>query len=185
MRKLGLLAVFLVGAALIVSGVSLARGGDNDNGRTSARLIGYEEVPAIVTDGRGSFSARIRNDSIEYTLRYDGLEGGTVLFAHIHIGQRDVNGGVSAFLCGGGGKPPCPPADDAEVEGTITPANVVGPAGQGVAAGEFADLIAAIKAGVAYANVHTQTYPGGEIRGQLGKGNRGNGGGDRDKDDDD
>jgi hypothetical protein len=44
---------------------------------------------------------------------------------------------------------------------------VTGPAGQGVAAGELADLIRAIRAGAAYVNVHTATYPTGEIRGQI------------------
>jgi hypothetical protein len=46
----------------------------------------------------------------------------------------------------------------------------VGPAGQGIAAGEFDELVRAIKAGVTYANVHSEMFPGGEIRGQLGRG---------------
>jgi len=36
-----------------------------------------------------------------------------------------------------------------------------------ILAGELADVIAAICAGVAYANVHTTLSPGGEIRGQI------------------
>jgi hypothetical protein len=42
----------------------------------------------------------------ELTFRLDsaGLSG-PPLEAHIHIGQRKVNGGVSVFFCGGGGKP--------------------------------------------------------------------------------
>ena len=36
---------------------------------------------------------------------YEGLQGGNSLFAHVHFAQRGVNGGVSFFLCGGGGKP--------------------------------------------------------------------------------
>jgi hypothetical protein len=43
----------------------------------------------------------------------------------------------------------------------------VGPTGQGIAAGEFAELVRAIKAGRTYVNVHTTKYPGGEIRGQI------------------
>ncbi|MBA3245914.1 MAG: CHRD domain-containing protein, partial [Actinobacteria bacterium] len=60
--------------------------------------------------------------------------------------------------------------------------NVIGPSSQGIAAGEFAELLAAIRAGKTYANVHTSLFPGGEIRAQLGK-NRGDKG-DREKDDD-
>ena len=49
-----------------------------------------------------------------------------------------------------------------EVEGVITAANVVGPLGQGVAAGDFA-----LRAGQTYVNVHTTRSPGGEIRSQI------------------
>jgi hypothetical protein len=54
-----------------------------------------------------------------------------------------------------------------DVMGTITAAQVVGPAGQGIAAGEFEELVRAIKTGVTYANVHSTKFPGGEIRGQI------------------
>jgi hypothetical protein len=39
----------------------------------------------------------------------------------------------------------------------------------GIAPGEFDELIAAIRAGATYANVHTVGRPGGEIRGQIGR----------------
>ena len=191
MRKLGLLVFAIAGAGLVLAGVSLARGGDDDNGRTGTRLLGYNETPAAIsTDGRGTFEARIGSNVIEYKLRYRNLEGGNVLFAHIHLGQRHTSGGVMAFLCGGGGKPACPAgstSSDVTVEGTITPANVVAIPAQGIALNEFDELVDAINAGAAYVNVHTTTYAGGEIRGQLGKGNRGqdNGKGKgKDKDDD-
>ncbi len=53
------------------------------------------------------------------------------------------------------------------VTGTITPANVIGPAAQGIAAGQWDKIVAAMRAGVAYANVHTTNFPQGEIRGQI------------------
>jgi hypothetical protein len=59
------------------------------------------------------------------------------------------------------------PGDGPEAWGTLTAANVVGPAGQLVAAGEFAELVRAIKSGVTYANVHTTAVTAGEIRGQI------------------
>jgi hypothetical protein len=53
------------------------------------------------------------------------------------------------------------------VTGLLTQANVVGPAGQGIPPTQFAEIVAAIRAGVAYVNVHSSTFLGGEIRGQL------------------
>src|SRR6185295_3760726 len=88
------------------------------------------------------------------------------------LDRRSVSrttGGVSAFLCGGGSKGACP-TPSGTAEGTIVPADVVGPAGQGIAAGEFAELVRAIRDGYTYANVHTTKYASGEIRGQIGHG---------------
>ena len=87
------------------------------------------------------------------------------------MGARAVNGGVSAFLCtnlGNGpiGTPTCP-LTEGTVTGVITPATVVGPANQGIAAGEFGELVRAIRAGATYANLHTTANAGGEIRGQI------------------
>jgi hypothetical protein len=136
----------------------------------NATLDSFQEVPAIVTGGNGTLQMTLVNPTtLEFTLTYGGLEGGNVLFAHIHVGQLSVNGGVSAFFCGGGSKPACPasaPAN-APVTGMIVPADVIGPAGQGVNAGNFDKLVRAMRGGVTYGNVHTMTFPGGEIRGQL------------------
>jgi hypothetical protein len=134
-----------------------------------ADLTGYEEVPAVSTGASGEFRARISRDetAIEFALTYEGIEGGNVLFAHIHVGQLSVNGGVSAFLCGGGGKPACP-SPSGTVEGTILPADVLGPGGaQQVPPGALDELVAAIRADAAYVNVHSDVSPGGEIRGQI------------------
>jgi len=132
----------------------------------TATLSGFEEVPAISTAGRGEFSAQLNDEetTLTYELEYSGLEG-TATAAHVHLGQRGVNGGISFFLCGGGNKPACPA--QGTVTGTVVAADVTGPAGQGIEPGEFAEIIAAMKSGVTYANVHSDKHPGGEIRGQL------------------
>jgi hypothetical protein len=44
---------------------------------------------------------------------------------------------------------------------------VVGPTAQGIAPGEFAELVQAIRARAAYANIHTTAFPAGEIRDQV------------------
>lgn len=135
--------------------------------RVHARLDGSQEVPATMSEGEGEFRAFVKESAqtIEYRLSYEDLDG-EATFSHIHIGQPGANGGVSAFLCGGGGKPACPPAGGT-VRGTITPEDVVGPAGQRVLAGDFERLVRAIRKGLAYVNVHTTLVPGGEIRGAI------------------
>jgi hypothetical protein len=131
-----------------------------------AELSGFEEVPAVSSTGQGEFEAEIGAAAIEFELRYEALEGMTTLAAHIHLGQKDVNGGIIAFLCGGGGKPACTPTAGT-FSGTITAADVLGPDAQGIAPGEFDEVVRAIRAGKVYANVHTDKHPGGEIRGQI------------------
>jgi CHRD domain len=134
----------------------------------TADLIGGEEVPPISTNARGFFVATVDDPAttIAFSLVYFGLEGGAAVVAHIHFGTPGVNGGVSAFLCGGGGKPACP-ADGTLFSGTIVAADVVGPAAQGITAGQFGELVRAMRNGNTYANVHNSTFGGGEIRGQI------------------
>src|SRR5436190_1716842 len=61
--------------------------------------------------------------------------------------------------------PFCPA--EGTVTGTIVAAQVLTVAGQGIDAGEFDELVAAIRAGVTYANVHSVLFPPGEIRGHI------------------
>jgi hypothetical protein len=141
--------------------------------KISEFLTGYEEVPAVSTVATGEFNATISKDEsrIDWELSYANLEG-NVLQAHIHFGQKSVNGAISVFLCtnlgnGPAGTQPCPPPP-ATISGTIFAADVTnGAAAQGIAAGELAELMRAIRAGVTYVNVHSSKFPGGEIRSQI------------------
>jgi len=140
---------------------------DDDRDQFKARLIGFGEVPAVSSTGTGRFQARIVDDSsIDFELTYEGLEGTVTTAAHVHLGNKSDSGGVSYFLCGGGGRPACT-ATSGTFTGTVTAADVIGPAAQGIAAGEIAEIIRAMRAGVTYANVHTNKHPTGEIRGQV------------------
>jgi CHRD domain len=164
MRKRTLAALLVPLAVLALVTIPALADDDDDEFRT--RLSGYLETPqSISTTGRGDFRAELKGMTLEYRLSYEGLEGGAVSAAHIHLGQKATTGGVIAFLCGGGDKPACP--QQGTVRGVIDPADVIGPSGQGIAPGEFAELVRALRQGFVYANVHTQTYPGGEIRGQV------------------
>ena len=174
--KSGLAALAMAGLAgsLMAHDDDGDRGHDRDRDRFVVRadLVGRQEVPAVSTAAHGTFRAVVDTvaNTITYRLTYDGLEG-TVTQSHVHFGQRNVNGGISFFLCSNLPNPPpgtqaCP-VPPAEVVGVITPDNVIGPAGQGIPAAAFAEIAAAIDDGFAYANVHSTLAPGGEIRGQL------------------
>jgi hypothetical protein len=161
--------------ALVLAGGTTAR--SQVVGKTLAAVLkGFQEVPAVSTVAAGFFHGTINEDetAIAYQLHYEGLEG-AVTQAHIHFGQPLVAGGIAVWLCGNTppttpppGTPSCPDSGvGPEVTGTLTADNIVGPTGQGIAAGEFAELINALRKGNAYANVHTAKFPGGEVRGQI------------------
>lgn len=180
MSRMKLLTAAVAAAAIasIVGGPVVS--GDHGNRgrrRLKAELSSFNEVPqTLSTPASGSFRGELNKDETEITYRLDFANlTGTVTQAHIHLGDRHVAGGVSVWLCGTmtnpgpAGTPVCGPGgeDEAEAEGTLTAANVVGPAGQGIAANEFAELVKAIRAGVTYVNVHSSTFGPGEIRGQI------------------
>jgi CHRD domain-containing protein len=176
---LGLAAV----AALATASIAYAAKRDHHHGsegtQFTAHLIGYNETPSINSNGVADLTLTVGTNQITFDLKYSGLSGNPVA-AHVHVGQPNVAGGVSFFFCGGGGKPSCPASISGEITGTVVPADIVGPTAQGFAAGDFASVVKAIRAGVTYANMHTANFPGGEIRGQLVGGH----GDDQDNDDD-
>ncbi len=176
MKKLSLIsALFLASGAYGLAGAETI----------SASLSGYEEVPSVSTPASGEFKAMIgRNDqSIEYELSYSGLVG-TVQQAHIHFAQPGVNGSIVVWLCETATTqhpvvalrdvtPECP--QSGSVTGMISADNVVTASmpPQQIVAGQLAEVIAAIRAGFAYVNVHaTPLNPGGEIRGQIRASNK-------------
>jgi CHRD domain len=161
--------VAVLAAVLVAGTVAVAGGGSS----IREELSGFEEDPLVrSTTGSGDFRARIHESrqELSYRLSYEDLEG-DILQAHIHLGGRHQSGGIIVFLCSNLPNPPVPtpacPPSPGSVSGTLGPDDVVGPADQGIAAGEFAELVDAIRAGVTYANVHTSLYTGGEIRAQL------------------
>jgi hypothetical protein len=170
-RRLQLAAVVAVLGLMGVVTAAVAGGG---NRHVREHLAGYAEVPSVSSTGFGVFRAEVRNTEITYRLSYGDLEG-DVTQAHIHFGHEWDAGGISAFLCsnlgnGPAGTPACPGLRAGEVSGTIEPADVVGPDGQGIAPGEYGELLRAIRSGVTYANVHSTKHPGGEIRAQIERG---------------
>ena len=131
-----------------------------------ADLRGRNEVPITLSAARGRLALTVNDDdtSVHFVLEYTGLLT-AVGAAHIHVAQPDVNGGVTVFFCGGGGRPACPPAGT--VEGDFTANDVLALTSQQLELHNLAKLLSAIRAGKTYVNLHTLTSPGGEIRGQI------------------
>ena len=167
--------LFAVATAVVgIAGFTAAAGAGDQKHDFETDMYGYEEVPAVSTTGGGQMEAEISRDETEirYVLRYRNLEAAPTQ-AHIHFGAEHTIGGISVWLCDSVANPSpvattpaCEPSP-ATIRGTLKAADVVGPANQGIAAGEFAELVRAMRAGVTYANVHSQKFGGGEIRGQF------------------
>src|SRR5512132_3899372 len=175
MRRKGMFAALVATgvAALAVAAYALAGGAGTGFNHLSATLQGYQETPSISTTGTADFTADVAKDgqSVSWQMTYSNLQG-NVAQSHIHFGQRGVAGGISVFLCtnlgnGPAGTQPCPGPHDGSISGTFGPNDGIGPTAQGIAAGEWDELVKAIDAGMAYANIHSTLWPAGEIRAQL------------------
>jgi hypothetical protein len=147
----------------------------------SATYAGFEEVGglgagetgAIFSQGKATLDLDLNKTAgtITFKLTYSGLSS-AVTQSHIHLGKEHVAGGIMVFFCTnltppmGQMPPPCP-LPGGTVTGTITAGNVVGPTAQGVTAGNFDAVVAALFSDTVYGNVHTVNFPAGEIRGQV------------------
>jgi hypothetical protein len=145
----------------------------------NARLLGFNETGAlnaesgaINTKGRGTLNLVLNSNAstATYTLTYSDLSA-PVTQAHIHFGKVHVPGGIFVFLCSNlanrpAGTQACP-SGGGTVTGTITAANVIAVPSQGITAGDFNVVVDALGSDTAYVNVHTTTFPSGEIRGQV------------------
>jgi len=147
--------------------------------KLDAQLDGLQEVAVIgspvtaivsslIVDGDGKFRAKIRNNgtALQFKLEWNDLSGNP-LAAHIHLGQPGTAGGIAIHLCGTGGKPACPLGSAGSLEGTLTAADVVAIPAQGLTAGDLEGVLQAMRAGATYVNMHTPTWPAGEIRGNI------------------
>ena len=159
----------MAGAA-VAGTVALADGGNG----IREELTGYQEDPlTLSTTGSGDFHASIqaKGDAIWYRLSYSGPRGRRSSRPTSTSGaaRRAAASPSSSAPTSATGRPARRPARPAPatITGTIKPADVIGPAAQGIAAGEFDELLDAIDGGVTYVNVHSAAYPGGEIRAQL------------------
>jgi CHRD domain len=126
-------------------------------------------VPVILTNqvngdvtatGISGFIVNSGNSKVWYQIEAEGLNG--VTQAHIHSGKVGENGPVVATLFKGNKDT----VNGALVQGSITADKLEGP----LKGKSISDLIDLFDDASAYVNVHTETFPDGEIRGQISKG---------------
>jgi hypothetical protein len=170
-------SMFLVAAGLLLV---LCDGAAAQQVRSAEQLVGGNENPPVVTDASGNFAATLFPDRIEFSLSYDVASvDSDIIQAHLHIANPGNNGGIVAFLCSNAGNTPpgatqraCPPSPG-DVEGEIVEADVLAvtdgdPAVTIIEAGDLDGLARLIRQGSVYANVHSNDFPAGEVRGQVG-----------------
>lgn len=130
-----------------------------------APMSGDQEVPAADTRARGQATFTLSSDGSELSYRLVVANLHNVTMAHIHRAPAGENGPVVAWLYPSGPPPQLIEGRSSGVlaTGTLTADNLVGQ----LAGGTLEDLVALMRAGETYVNVHTTAYPGGEIRGQI------------------
>ena len=158
MRRFAWMGVF------VLAGLASVSCNDALEGREVfvADLSGSQEVPARPTAASGTAQIIVDGNRISYSIEVDDIN--SIIQSHIHIGAPGVNGPVRLFLY------PAPPATlpapliSTTEKAILVDATVDAGAVTGVS---FADLLAAMRSGNAYVNVHTTQFPGGEIRGVI------------------
>ena len=156
MRRFGSTFAVLV----LLSAAACTKGSDNLT-IFQATLVGANEVPARGTAADGAVGLNVDGTTVHYTIEVNGITG--VTGSHIHSGAAGVNGPIRIALYPRPGVNFATTATGAVngilIEGSFTSTDVVGVT--------FDQLVEQMRAGTAYANVHTSTFPGGEIRGQV------------------
>ena len=126
-----------------------------------ATLTGAEENPAVLTGAVGTAEVAIDGGSRELTvsLRLFNIPTGTTA-GHIHTGPRGVNGPVVIDF-------PIPAGRTGDIALDFRVNQGQFRARPEIGINTMEDMIQTIVGGGAYVNIHSTTFPGGEIRGQL------------------
>ena len=149
---------------IVAAAFALAACGGSSGPAThfTATLSGANEVPANASTATGTASYTLNGTTVNYTITYTGLSAAPS-GSHIHVGPAGVSGSVVVPFTG------LPTTTSGTFSGSFTASNVAAGTAGGVTitAGSLDSLLAAMRAGNTYTNVHAApTYGGGEIRGQ-------------------
>ena len=132
----------------------------------SATLSGKDEVPPTESNSTGTAKFQVNqnkdNESqVSFWVNITGIK--KVSQAHIHNGTAGENGDIVATLSKGKSAKGDDRPPQIGFAGNITKDDLQGP----LKGKEISDLVTLMSDGGAYANVHTDKYPKGAIRGQI------------------
>jgi len=116
------------------------------------------QTSPVVSDGEGEAELSLRRNRVRFHVEWEDLTS-SVVAGHIHCAPAGANGQVGVTLVH---EPPLDPDD--RIRGSFT-----GPDGPPNDCGwtSISDVLVAMVTGNAYVNIHTQSFPMGEIRGQV------------------
>jgi hypothetical protein len=124
-----------------------------------AKLSGKHEVPPVKSPARGNLKLTLSGNELSYELQVERITTPTA--ASIHLGRKGETGPAVAGLFGA-------PARIGSFSGILAQGVITEKSLLGELQGKpLDDLVTLIRSGQAYVNILTETYPAGEIRGQI------------------
>jgi hypothetical protein len=165
-RLIGIVTAVLALVALVSvsSGSLVTLSHAQGEQKFTAKMTGKEEVPPHDTKATGSAEFTLSADGKTMSYKIDVMNIDKVTMAHIHQGKVGENGPPVVWLFNSSSSP-TGPMNGMLSQGKITSNDLVGP----LKGKQMSDLVKLINDGQAYANVHTEPNPKGEIRGQISK----------------
>ncbi|MFL6454268.1 MAG: CHRD domain-containing protein [Nitrososphaeraceae archaeon] len=165
-RLIGIVTAVLALVALVSvsSGSLVTLSHAQGEQKFTAKMTGKEEVPPHDTKATGNAEFTLSADGKTMSYKVDVMNIDKVTMAHIHQGKVGENGPPVVWLFNSSSNP-TGPMNGMLSQGKITSNDLVGP----LKGKQMSDLVKLINDGQAYANVHTEPNPKGEIRGQISK----------------
>jgi hypothetical protein len=125
----------------------------------STSLNGRQEIPSNNSSATGLASFKeIGNNSVWYEINLTGLD--KVMEAHLHLGKIGINGDPIVMLFNNG---PTGPINGTLVSDKFSADDFLGP----MSGMSITDIVDKMKSGEIYVNIHTGSFPDGELRGQI------------------
>src|SRR5919197_2682136 len=165
-RLIGIVTAALALAAIVTvsSGGLVISSHAQGEQNVSTKMTGKEEGPPKDTKSTGDAEFTLSADGKTMSYKVNVMNIDKVTMAHIHQGKVGENGPPVVWLFNSSSNP-TGPMNGMLSQGKITSNDLVGP----LKGKQMSDLVKLLNDGQAYANVHTQPNPKGEIRGQISK----------------